>query len=142
MITESSLVVLEYHPALEKARGHLLGLEVLVNRELVDDWFDAFRERDISKLRLADDFVHTSPFGEIRGGQTYIDLVRKNSEAFFAPTIEILDVIDGGDRFAVRYLVNENPACDCIYVQDDQILEIHSYYHVGEKPTLYDEWQA
>lgn len=110
-----------------------------MNREIVDAWFDAFREEDISKLKLAEDFVHSSPFGQIKGRDAYLDMVRANAEAFFSPTIEILDVIEGGDRFAVRYLVDENPACDCIYVRDGQIAEIYSYYHVGEKPVMYDE---
>jgi hypothetical protein len=113
-----------------------------VNRKLVDDWFNAFREKDISKLILVAEFVHRSPYGEIRGRDVYLDLVRDNSEAFFSPTIEIIDVIEGGDRFAVRYLVNNNPACDCIYIREGQISEINSYYHVGKKPTLYDEWQT
>jgi len=108
----------------------------MVSKELVDSWFDAFRERDISKLELAEDFVHTSPYGEIKGRDAYLDLVRENSEAFFSPTIEIIDVIDGGDRFAARYLVNGNPACDCIYVNDVQSSRIYSYYVVGEKPTF------
>ena len=112
-----------------------------MNRELVDNWFNAFREKDISKLELAEDFVHSSPYGEIRGGQSYLDLVRDNAEAFFSPIIDILDVIEGGDKFAVRYLVNGNPACDCIYVRNGQISKIHSYYHVGKKPTLYDDWE-
>lgn len=107
-----------------------------MNRDIVDAWFDAFREKDISKLNLAEDFVHTSPFGEIKGREAYLELVRKNAEAFFGPTIEILDVIEGGDRFAVRYLVDGNPACDCIYVQGGEISEIYSYYHVGAKPVL------
>jgi hypothetical protein len=47
----------------------------MVSRELVDSWFDAFRERDISKLELAEDFVHTSPYGEIKGRDAYLDLV-------------------------------------------------------------------
>lgn len=88
-------------------------------------------------LRLAEDFLHASPFGEINGREAYLDLVRENPEAFFSPTIEILDVIGGGDRFAVRYLVDGNPACDCIYVRDGQISTIHSYYHVGKKPAMY-----
>ena len=107
-----------------------------MNRNLVDAWFDAFRERDISKLELAEDFVHTSPFGEIRGRKAYIDLIEENSEAFFSPTLEILDVLECGVKFAVRYLVNGNPACDCFYVRSGQISKIHSYYHVGEKPVL------
>jgi hypothetical protein len=110
----------------------------LVNRKIVDAWFDAFREKDISKLKLAEEFVHSSPFGEIKGRKAYLDMVRENEEAFFSPTLEILDVFEDGDKFAVRYLVNGNPACDCIYVQDGQISKIYSYYHVGEKPVLYD----
>lgn len=112
-----------------------------MNRKIVDTWFDAFRNKDISKLELTEDFVHTSPFGEIRGRQVYLDLVRENSEAFFSPTIKILDVFECGDKFAVRYLVDENPACDCIYVRNGQISNIYSYYHVGDKPVLYDTWQ-
>ncbi len=107
-----------------------------MSRKVVDAWFDAFRSRDLSKLELTDDFVHSSPFGEIKGRQVYLDLVREDSEAFFSPRIEILDVLECGDKFAVRYLVNENPACDCIYVRDGQISKIHSYYHIGEKPVL------
>ena len=112
-----------------------------MNRKVVDAWFDAFREKDISRLELAEDFVHRSPYGEIRGRDAYLYLVRENSEAFFGPTIEILDVIEGGDRFAARYLVDGNPACDCIYVRNGLISEIYSYYHVGERPLLYDEWR-
>lgn len=109
-----------------------------MNRNVVDAWFDAFREKDISKLKLAEDFVHSSPFGEIKGRKEYLDIVRENEEAFFSPTLEIFDMIEDGDKFAVRYLVNKNPACDCIYVRDGQISKIYSYYHVGEKPALYD----
>ena len=107
-----------------------------MSRKLVDGWFDAFRERDISKLQLAEDFVHTSPFGEMRGRQTYLDLVAAHPEAFFSPIIEILDVFESGDKFAVRYLVDGNSACDCIYVQNGLISKIHSYYHYGEKPVF------
>jgi len=109
-----------------------------MNRNLADAWFDAFRERDISKLELVltEDFTHTSPYGEIKGREAYLDLVRQNPEAFFNPVIKILDIVEGDNKFAVRYLVNDNPACDCIYARDGRIAEIFSYYHVGRKPTF------
>lgn len=111
-----------------------------MSKKLVEAWFGAFREKDISKLEstLAEEFVHTSPYGEIKGRQAYLDLVRENSEAFFSPTIQILDVFESGDKSAVRYLVDSNPACDCIYGRNGQISKIYSYYHVGKKPILYD----
>ncbi|WP_420630345.1 nuclear transport factor 2 family protein [Candidatus Leptofilum sp.] len=109
-----------------------------MNRKLVDAWFGAFHNKDIVQLErtLAEEFVHHSPFGAIKSRQAYLALVRENTEAFFSPTIEILDILGSGDKFAARYLVNGNPACDCIYVRDGQITEIFSYYHYGEKPSF------
>lgn len=107
-----------------------------MNRKIVEAWLDAFRTKDISKLKLADDFVHTSPFGEIRGRDVYLNLVRDNTEAFFGSTLTTVDILDCGDKFAIRYLVNGNPACDCIYIRDGAIAEIYSYYHYGDKPTF------
>ena len=43
-------------------------MEVDVSRELVDSWFEAFRKRDLSKLVLAEDFIHTSPYGKSKAG--------------------------------------------------------------------------
>ena len=107
-----------------------------MSRELVDAWFDAFRTKDLSKLELADDFVHSSPFGEIKGKKRYLDMVRENTDLFFSKTIEIIDVFDCGDKFAVRYSVDETPACEFIYVRNGQIAKIHAYYHFGEEPML------
>ena len=109
-----------------------------MDMNLADRWFGAFRDKDVSVLEqiLAQDFVHTSPYGEVDGKEAYLGLVRGNEEAFFSPKIEILDVIESGDTFVVRYLVNGNPACDCIYGRDGQIAKIYSYYHVGKKPSF------
>jgi len=106
------------------------------NENLAQAWFDAFGRKDLSELALAEDLVHSSPYGDIESRQAYLDLVDQNPAAFFSPEITILDVIAGADAYAVRYLVNGNPACDCIYVRDDQIAKIHSHYHVGEKPRF------
>ena len=109
-----------------------------MSKQLAETWFEAFREKDIDKLErtLTEDFVHSSPFGEIQPRQAYLDLVSANPQAFFSPVIEVQDMIADGDKIAVRYLVNKNPACDCIYVRDGQIAKIYSYYHYGEKPSF------
>ena len=103
---------------------------------VLEGWFDAFRKRDVSRLRLSEVFTHSSPFGVIEGRQAYLDLVAANEEAFFSPELQIQDVFECGDRLAVRYLVNGNPACDCFYLQGDEIAAIYSYYHYGEKPEF------
>jgi hypothetical protein len=109
-----------------------------MSTKLAEAWFEAFRQKDINKLEstLTEDFSHSSPFGDIKPRQAYIDLVKANPEAFFSPVIEIQDMFDCGDKIAVRYLVNNNPACDCIYIRDGQISKIFSYYHYGKKPTM------
>jgi ketosteroid isomerase-like protein len=109
-----------------------------MSTQLAEAWFAAFRGKDIAELErlLTEDFAHTSPFGEIKPRQAYLDLVRANPQAFFSPVIELQDIFDCGDKVAVRYLVNDSPACDCIYARDGQIAEIFSYYHYGEKPTM------
>ena len=101
-------------------------------------WLDVFHNQDISQLEriLADDFVHTSPFGEIQGKQTYLDVVRQNAEAFFSKKIEIRDVIEDDAKSAIRYVVGEMEACDCVYIRNDQISKICAYYHFGDKPVM------
>ena len=107
-----------------------------MNREIAESWLVAFQAKDISLLQLADDFVHTSPFGEVRGKDVYLELIRANEDAFFENSIDVIDFLDCGDRFAVRYVVGEMRACDVIYVRDERIAEVHSYYHFGERPVL------
>lgn len=109
-----------------------------MSRTLADLWFDPFRDKDVAELEavLADDFVHTSPFGEIAGKAAYLGLVRKNEDAFFANPIQVVDVLDLGDRCAVRYVVGGMAACDCIYGRGGKIARVFSYYHVGERPSL------
>ena len=107
-----------------------------MNKKVAESWLGAFIARDVSLLELADDFVHTSPFGKVCGREAYLELVRANEEAFFSNPIEIIDFLDCDDRFAVRYIVGQMPACDVVYVRDGLISEVFSYYHFGDKPVL------
>lgn len=38
-----------------------------MSREGVEVWLEAFREKDLWQLSLAEDFMHASPFGETHG---------------------------------------------------------------------------
>lgn len=104
------------------------------NKKIAEDWFGAFQTKDISKLKLAVDFVHISPFGEVNGRETYLNLIKESPEAFFSSEIKIIDIFDCEDKFSIRYLVDDRPACDCIYIENGEIKKIYSYYHFGEKP--------
>ena len=109
-----------------------------MSKQLAEAWFAAFQNKSISQLEalLAEAFSHSSPFGTIEPREAYLDLVRANPDAFFSPKIDVQDMIVDGERVAVRYLVNGNPACDCIYVRKGRIESIYSYYHYGEKPSF------
>ena len=109
-----------------------------MNSTVVDAWFGAFRQKDIEALEslLSEDFAHFSPFGVIEPRHAYIDLVKTNPDAFFNPVIEVQDIFESGEKVAVRYLINGNPACDCIYTSGGQVTKIFSYYHFGEKPSM------
>ena len=84
---------------------------------------------------MSEDFTHSSPFGVIEGRDASLVTVRENAEVFFSPQLEVIDVIKGDGKYAVQYLVNGNPTCDCIYAPKGEISKIYSYYHYGEKPS-------
>ena len=102
--------------------------EVFVSKIIAESWLEAFRAKDLSRLNLADGFVHSSPFGLIEGKAAYLEMVNSNPEAFFENTIEVVDLIGEGKQFAIRYLVNGTPACDCIYIENGQIAKIIAYF--------------
>jgi len=94
-------------------------------------WLRAWDTGDLSLLRLAPDFVHTSPFGRIEGAEEYLRVVEPMSRKSVLG-ITVKDVIEGEGRAAITYEV-ETPAgtvdaCHWVFVQDGRIREVHSYY--------------
>lgn len=125
-----------------RSRGGIGALRVWRSPWSSASWFDAFHARDLSRLILAEDFVHSSPFGEIKGREAYLNMVRENPEAFFRPTVEIVDVLDSGDKFAVRYLVNGNPACDCIYAEAQELISTDPMTKAGRLVFELHAWMV
>ena len=94
-------------------------------------WLRAWDTHDLSLLRLTPDFVHTSPFGRIEGAEEYLRIVEPMSRKSVV-AITIKDVIGGGDRAAITYVL-ETPkgtveACDWVFVKDGRIRAVNSYY--------------
>lgn len=94
-------------------------------------WLRAWDSGDLSLLRLAPDFVHTSPFGRIEGAEKYLKIVEPMSRKSVRG-ITVRDVLEGDDRAAITYEV-ETPAgkvetCDWVFVEDGLIREVNSYY--------------
>jgi len=105
-------------------------------RDLVESWFSTWESGDFESLPLADTFRHTSPFGTIEGKEAYMDLVRSNRDKFLGYRFEIHDVLYEGRRGCVRYTAIQGDftldVSEWLYVGDDSIEEIVSYYHIGE----------
>ena len=99
--------------------------------QLARSWLRAWDTHDLSLLRLAPDFVHTSPFGRIEGAEEYLRIVEPMSRKS-VERITVKDVIEGEDRAAITYEL-ETPAgmveaCDWVFVENGLIREVHSYY--------------
>lgn len=98
---------------------------------LARTWLRAWDTGDLSLLRLAPDFVHTSPFGRIEGPEEYLRIVEPMSRKSVVG-ITVIDVIEAEDRAAIAYELETTAgtveACDWVYVKDGQIREIKAYY--------------
>ena len=49
---------------------------------LIEVWFEKWKNGDYYDLPISENFTHTSPFGKIKGKQEYLDLVEKNKDKF------------------------------------------------------------
>ena len=99
--------------------------------EMARTWLRAWDTGDLSLLRLAPDFVHTSPFGRFEGAEEYLRVVEPMSRKSVVG-ITVRDVIGVGDRAAIRYDLETTAgvveACDWVYVEDGRIREVNAYY--------------
>ena len=99
--------------------------------DMARTWLRAWETHDLSLLRLAPDFVHTSPFGRIEGADEYLSIVEPMSRKSVVG-ITVKDVIEGEGRAAIMYEL-ETPAgvveaCDWIFVENGVIREVNAYY--------------
>jgi ketosteroid isomerase-like protein len=100
---------------------------------LARGWIEAWIRMDIDWLRehLADDFVHTSPFGRLEGRDHYLETVEPMARKSVMK-LEIREVVAGGDQ-AVVWFANTTPngvveTCDWVRIENDRIREIRSFY--------------
>jgi len=100
---------------------------------LARGWIEAWIRMDLEWLRahLAEDFVHTSPFGRLEGRELYLETVEPLARKSVTELV-IREVVARGDRAAI-WFENRGPggvvdSCDWLRVEGDRILEIHSFY--------------
>ena len=99
--------------------------------EMARTWLRAWDTGDLDLLRLAPDFVHTSPFGRFEGAEEYLRVVEPMSRKSVRG-ITVIDVVEGDGRAAIAYEVETTAgtveACDWVFVRDGVIAEVKSYY--------------
>ena len=101
--------------------------------ELARGWIEAWIRMDLDWLRehLAEDFVHTSPFGRFEDRESYLAAVEPMARKSVVE-LRVVEVIASGDQAAVRF-ENRTAAgvvesCDWVRVENGVIREIRSFY--------------
>jgi hypothetical protein len=105
-------------------------------KEIIKDWFKKWELGDFVNLPLAEQFKHTSPFGVIKGKETYLNLVKSNKDKFLGHQFEIIDELYEDNKGCIRYKAIQGDfsldVSEWHYIENNLIIEIVAYYHIGE----------
>ena len=104
---------------------------------LVKEWFEKWETGDFKNFPITENFSHTSPFGEIKGKDSYLALVSKNKDKFLGYSFEIHDSISNENYACVRYTAKQGQdfsldVSEWYYFKENQIDKVIAYYHIGE----------
>ena len=98
-------------------------------------WIERWNEGAPDLIPLSEDFTHTSPFGRVKGRQTYLDWV-KPMAARNVTRLRVLRTLSSSNEAAIHFEMHTPKGliqvCDWIVVEDGQITEIHSFYDATE----------
>lgn len=94
-------------------------------------WITCWNEGTPDDIPLAENFVHTSPFGRVEGREKYLAWVKPLAKQNVTE-LRILRTLAGPNE-AVIHFEMQTPkgtiqVCDWVVVEDGQIREIHSFY--------------
>ncbi|MDN3667822.1 nuclear transport factor 2 family protein [Echinicola jeungdonensis] len=103
-------------------------------KKVISTWFDLWKSGDFLKLPLSENFIHTSPYGTIKGKTRYLQLVEANKNKFLNHKFEIHDILHEKDKVCVRYTaIQENfrlEVSEWHYVKDGLIEKVIAYYNI------------
>lgn len=106
------------------------GRTVAGNSGIVKRYLDALVAKEFEILPLAEDIVHVSPFGTVKGRKPFVEacklVVSETKE------IVILDLLEEGDSVSVRYEavtpVRRMPITEWYTLKDGLISRIDAYF--------------
>lgn len=102
--------------------------------KIVKQWFNKWETGDYLNLPIAENFVHTSPYGVINKKVNYLNLVKSNEEKFLGYKFEIQDELYLANKACVRYTASKGTfkldVSEWYYMKNGLIEEIIAYYDV------------
>ncbi|MDX1440012.1 MAG: nuclear transport factor 2 family protein [Rubricoccaceae bacterium] len=94
-------------------------------------WIEGWINGDPDSIPLAEDFVHTSPFGRLEGREHYLETVKPMAAENVA-RLTIIKTLSEGNEAVIRFDMETPeeviPCCDWVRVEGEKIAEIHSFY--------------
>ncbi|MEM7050682.1 MAG: nuclear transport factor 2 family protein [Acidobacteriota bacterium] len=100
-------------------------------RRLALAWIEGWQAGDPDSIPLAEDFVHTSPFGRLEGRQHYLATVKPMSRQNVASLTVRSTLAEPGQavvRFDMETAHGTIPVCDWVWIAEGEIRAIHSFY--------------
>lgn len=114
----------------------VINIHLMHTEEIVTQWFRCWEAGEIDRLPIANDFIHTSPFGTIRGKETYLNLVRANKDKFLGYEFRVMDALYDPGKACIRYQAVQGDfqleVSEWHYVEEEKISRVIAYYHIGE----------
>lgn len=98
---------------------------------LARTWIEMWQAGTPDDIPLAENFVHTSPFGRLEGRDFYLETIKPASKANVADLIVVKTLGSGSEaviQFEMHTAAGMIPCCDWVTVDGDQILSVHSFY--------------
>lgn len=105
--------------------------------KLIEKWFQCWNSGEIDDLPIADDFIHTSPFGIIESKPRYMEIVNKNRQDFLGNKLSVIKHICQGNQACVQFEQHNSntglqmTVCEWYELEGDVIKSIRSFYNVG-----------
>lgn len=100
-------------------------------RKLARIWIEGWINGDPDSIPLAENFVHTSPYGALEGRDHYLETIKPMAAQNVAK-LHIIKTMGEGNEAVIRFDMDTPtgtiPCCDWIRIEGDEIAEIHSFY--------------
>ena len=99
--------------------------------KLARTWIEMWQAGTPDDIPLAENFVHTSPFGRLEGREFYLETIKPASKKNVAE-LKILKTLGNDHEAVIQFEMYTAggmiPCCDWVMVEGDQITAIHSFY--------------